>query len=234
MKKCLILYLFILFTTNLFANGKTENLIRIIENSDLWCFDKEQAIKEGKTYIKLTYQTATDFRNKTRNNLNSDLYPNKKKMTYDDLKTVFKSCNSLMFGYSYSTVGEYSWVDGKNLSYSVDYSQIETGRPIDGAGSYVIRVFFNDSVLTILLKDVTENIEQNADYDALSDLLFYKDGKLLDKNRGQERTKGYYWQDEDSIKTFYCLLKNKDSTLPESAIKFQEAAEAIFRMLKDY
>ena len=77
MKKCLILYLFILFTTNLFANGKTENLIRIIENSDLWCFDKEQAIKEGKTYIELTYQTATDFRDKTRNNLNSDLYPNK-------------------------------------------------------------------------------------------------------------------------------------------------------------
>ena len=108
MKKCLILYLFILFTTNLFANGKTENLIRIIENSDLWCFDKEQAIKEGKNYIKLTYQTATDFRNETRNNLNSDLYPNKKKMTYDDLKTVFKSCNSLMFGRSYSTVGEYS------------------------------------------------------------------------------------------------------------------------------
>ena len=216
MKKYLILYLFILFSTNFFANGKPENLIRKIENSDFWCFDKEQAVIEGKPYI------------------NSDLYPNKKQMTYDDLKTVFKSCNSLMFGHSYSTVGEYSWVDGKNLSYSVDYSQIKTERPIDGAGSYVIRVFFNDSVLTILLKDVTENIEQNADYDALSDLLFYKDGKLLDKNRGQERTKGYYWQDEDSIKTFYRLLKNKDSTLPESAIKFQEAAEAIFRMLKDY
>jgi hypothetical protein len=80
------MYLFILFTTNLFANGKTENLTSIIENSDLWCFDKEQAIKEVKTYIELTYQKATDFRNKTRNNLNSDLYPNKKMMTYDDLK----------------------------------------------------------------------------------------------------------------------------------------------------
>ena len=234
MKKYLILYLFILFTTSLFAMVNPETVIAKIEENDLWCFDEKQAVIEEKPYIKLTYQTATDFTRITRNSLNYDLYPNQKKMTYDDLKKVFKTCNNLMFGYSYSSVGEYSWIDGKYCSYSVDYSQIKTERPIDGAGTYVIRVFFENSVLTILLKDVTNNIERNKEYDALGDLLFYKDGKLLDKNKGQERTKGYYWKSEESIKVFYRLLQNKDSSLPDSAIKFQEAAEAIFDILNNY
>ena len=46
--------------------------------------------------------------------------------------------------------------------------------------------------------------------------------------------RGYYWKDEESIKVFYRLLQNKDSSLPDSAIKFQEAAEAIFDILNNY
>ena len=234
MKKLITFLLIIFVATTLFAVANPETIIETIESSDLWCFDTKQAELEGKPYINLTYQTATDFTNKTRNNFDYYSYPNQDKMIYDDVKSVFKSCNSLMFGNSYSTVGEYSWVDGKNLSYSVQYSQAKTGRPIEGAGTYVIRAFFENSVLTILLEDVTNNIERNKEYDALGDLMYYNDGNLSDKNEGQERTKGYYWKNDESPKLFYTLLKAKDSSLPESAIKFQEAAETIFSILDNY
>lgn len=218
----------------LFAMPKPESIIKDLESSNSWCFDTKQAELEGKPYIKLTYQTATDFTKKTRICFDFRKYPNQDKMIYDDVKSVFKSCNSLMFGNSYSTVGEYSWKEGKNISYSVQYTQLKTGRPIEGAGTYVIRAFFENSVLTILLEDVTNNIERNKEYDALGDLMYYNDGNLSDKNEGQERTKGYYWKNDESPKLFYTLLKAKDSSLPESAIKFQEAAETIFSILDNY
>lgn len=234
MKKIFAFLIIFVLSTCLFAMSKPESIIKDLESSNSWCFDEKQAVVEGKPYINLTYQTSSDFANKTRNSLNYDLYPNKKIMTYDDVKSVFKSCNSLMFGKSYSTVGEYSWVDGKNLSYSVQYSQAKTGRPIDSAGTYVIRVFFEDSVLTILLDNVTNVIERNVEYDSLGDLLYYNDGKLADRNEGQEGTKGYYWKNDESPKLFYTLLKSKDSSLLETAIKFQEAAETIFAILNNY
>lgn len=218
----------------LFAMQKPESIIKDLESSDLWYFDTKQAELEGKPYIKLTYQTATDFTKKTRICFDFRKYPNQDKMIYDDVKSVFKSCNSLMFGNSYSTVGEYSWKEGKNISYSVQYTQLKTGRPIEGAGTYVIRAFFENSVLTILLEDVTNNIERNKEYDALGDLMYYNDGNLSDKNEGQERTKVYYWKNDESPKLFYTLLKAKDSSLPESAIQFQEAAETIFSILDNY
>ena len=218
----------------LFAMQKPESIIKDLESSNSWCFDEKQAELEGKPYIKLTYQTATDFTKKTRICFDFRKYPNQDKMIYDDVKSVFKSCNSLMFGNSYSTVGEYSWKEGENISYSVQYTQLKTGRPIEGAGTYVIRAFFENSVLTILLEDVTNNIERNKEYDALGDLMYYNDGNLSDKNEGQERTKGYYWKNDESPKLFYTLLKAKDSSLPESAIKFQEAAETIFSILDNY
>lgn len=218
----------------LFAMPKPESIIKDLESSNSWCFDTKQAELEGKPYIKLTYQTATDFTKKTRICFDFRKYPNQDKMIYDDVKSVFKSCNSLMFGNSYSTVGEYSWKEGENISYSVQYTQLKTGRPIEGAGTYVIRAFFENSVLTILLEDVTNNIERNKEYDALGDLMYYNDGNLSDKNEGQERTKGYYWKNDESPKLFYTLLKAKDSSLPESAIKFQEAAETIFSILDNY
>ena len=234
MKKLIILLLIIFVTTSLFAVANPETIIETIESSDLWCFDTKQAKLEGKPYINLTYQTATDFTKKTRICFDFRKYPNQDKMIYDDVKSVFKSCNSLMFGNSYSTVGEYSWKEGKNISYSVQYTQLKTGRPIEGAGTYVIRVFFDDSVLTILLDNVTSIIERNKEYDSLGDLLYYNDGNLADRNEGQEGTKGYYWKNDESPKLFYTLLKSKDSSLPESAIKFQEAAETIFAILDNY
>ena len=218
----------------LFAMPKPESIIKDLESSNSWCFDEKQAVVEGKPYINLSYQTATDFTKKTRICFDFRKYPNQDKMIYDDVKSVFKSCNSLMFGNSYSTVGEYSWKEGENISYSVQYTQLKTGRPIEGAGTYVIRAFFENSVLTILLEDVTNNIERNKEYDALGDLMYYNDGNLSDKNEGQERTKGYYWKNDESPKLFYTLLKAKDSSLPESAIKFQEAAETIFSILDNY
>lgn len=234
MKKLITFLLIIFVATTLFAVANPETIIEKIKSLGLWCFDSDQAKLEGKPYINLTYQTATDFTNKTRNNFDYYSYPNRKKMTYDDVKSVFKSCNSLMFGNSYSSYREYSWKDGKNISYSVQYTQLKTGRPIEGAGTYVIRVFFEDSVLTILLDNVTSIIERNKEYDSLGDLLYYNDGKLADRNEGQEGTKGYYWKNDESPKTFYTLLKAKDSSLPKSAINFQESAEAIFSILDNY
>ena len=234
MKKILILLTMALCSVVLFAMPKPESIIKDLESSNSWCFDEKQAVVEGKPYINLSYQTATDFTKKTRICFDFRKYPNQDKMIYDDVKSVFKSCNSLMFGNSYSTVGEYSWKEGENISYSVQYTQLKTGRPIEGAGTYVIRAFFENSVLTILLEDVTNNIERNKEYDALGDLMYYNDGNLSDKNEGQERTKGYYWKNDESPKLFYTLLKAKDSSLPESAIKFQEAAETIFSILDNY
>jgi len=234
MKKILILLTMALCSVVLFAMPKPESIIKDLESSNSWCFDEKQAVVEGKPYINLSYQTASDFTKKTRICFDFRKYPNQDKMIYDDVKSVFKSCNNLMFGNSYSTVGEYSWKEGKNISYSVQYTQLKTGRPIEGAGTYVIRAFFENSVLTILLEDVTNNIERNKEYDALGDLMYYNDGNLSDKNEGQERTKGYYWKNDESPKLFYTLLKAKDSSLPASAIKFQEAAETIFSILDNY
>ncbi len=233
MKK-IIIFLFIAFIcTGLFATITPEIVIEKIKSSDLWCFDIEQAEKEKKPYIKLTYEGATDFTRKTRICLNWDLYPNQSRMTFDELKAIFKSCNNLMFGYSYSSFADYTWKEGNQLSYSIQYTQIKNG-PIEGAGSYVIRIFFDESVLTILLQDKTDYIEQKKEYEVLNELCFYKDGNLLDKNKGIERTKGYYWRNEASLKTFYDMLKNKDSSLPKEAIKFQNSTDKIFNILDNY
>ena len=90
------------------------------------------------------------------------------------------------------------------------------------------------TIQNVKLYNVKVNIEQNADYDALSDLLFYKNGQLLDKNKGLERTKGYYWKDEESIKTFNRLLQNKNSLLPESAKRLQEGLLFLKDILNNY
>ena len=226
--------LFILFiSTCLFATVTADDVFEKINSSDLWYFDRDLAVSEEKIYIELTKQTATEFTKKTRICFDWDLYPNQNEMNFDDVKSVFKSCNSLMFGPSYSTIAEYSWQEGHNLSYSIQYTQIKNG-PIECAGNYVIRVFFEDCVLTILLKDTTNYIEQKKEYKVLNDLCIYKDGTLLDLNKGIERTKGYYWKSEGSIKTFYSMLKNKDSSLTQSAIKFQTAVDELFNILNSY
>ncbi|MBQ1197140.1 MAG: hypothetical protein UH788_06155 [Treponemataceae bacterium] len=233
MKK-IIACLFTLFlVVGLFATVTPESVIEKIESLDFWCFDKKLSEGNDKAYINIRLQSATDFTRITRNSLDRDLYPNQHTMTFDEVKSVFKSCNNLMFGYSYSTIAKYYWKEGKELSYSVQYTQIKTG-PIECAGTYVIRVFFEDSVLTILLQDSSTYIEQKKDYKILNELCFYKDGNLLDKSKGTERTKGYYWKNEESIKTFYNMLKNKNSSLPKSAINFQTGVEKIFEILDSY
>lgn len=82
-----------------------------------------------------------------------------------------------------------------------------------------------------MLQDETNYIEQKKENKVLNDLCFYKDGNLLDLNKGIERTKGYYWKNDECIHTFYNMLKNKDSSLPNSARKFQFAVEEIFKIL---
>ena len=233
MKKIITLLLVLFIGTCLFATVTPDDVIEKIKSVDLWCYDRDLAVLQEKIYIELTKQTATEFTKKTRICLNWDLYPNQSEMNFDDVNSVFKSCNSLMFGHSYSTIAEYSWQEGKNLSYSIQYTQIKKG-PIECAGNYVIRVFFEDCVLTILLQDMTNYIEQKKEYKVLNDLCIYKDGTLLDLNNGIERTKGYYWKSEGSIKSFYSMLKNKDSSLPKSAIKFQTAVDELFNILNSY
>ena len=233
MKKLTICLIILFISTCLFATVTPDDVIEKIKSSDLWCFDRDLAVSEEKIYIELTKQTDVDFTRKTRIRFDWDLYPNQSEMNFDDVKSVFKSCNSLMFGHSYSTIAEYSWQEVNNFSYSIQYTQIKKG-PIECAGNYVIRVFFEDCVLTILLQDTTNYIEQKKEYKVLNDLCIYKDGTLLDLNKGIERTKGYYWKSEGSIKSFYSMLKNKDSSLPKSAIKFQTAVDELCNILKSY
>ena len=233
MKKIITLLFVLFISTCLFATVTPDDVIEKIKSSDLWCFDRDLAVSEENIYIELTKQTAADFTRKTRICFDWDLYQNQNEMNFDDVKSVLKSCNSLMFGHSYSTIAEYSWQDGNNLSYSIQYTQIKKG-PIESAGNYVIRVFFEDCVLTILLKDTTNYIEQKKEYKVLNDLCVYKDGNLLDLNKGIERTKGYYWKNEGSIKSFYSILKNKDSSLPKSALKFQTTVDELCNILNSY
>ncbi|MBQ7905769.1 MAG: hypothetical protein IJ361_08455 [Spirochaetaceae bacterium] len=234
MKKLITLLLVLFIGTCLYAIVTPETIIEKINSLDLWCYDRNLAESGEKIYIELTEDTAADFTRKTRICFDWDLYPNQNEMNFEDVKSVFKSCNNLMFGYSYSTIADYSWKDGKNISYSVQYTIEKSGQPVDSAGTYVIRVFFNDNVLTILLRDESKFIEQKKEYKILNDLCIYKDGTLLDLNKGIERTKGYYWKNEGSIKTFYNMLKNKDSSLPKSSVNFQIAVEKIFEILDSY
>lgn len=231
MKKLTTCLIILFIGTCLFATVSPETIIEKIKDSDLWSFDKDCATSEEKPYIKLTYQTADDFTRLTRKSLNSELYPNKSELNFDDIKSIFKSCNNLALGPSYSTVGKYFWKESKRLSYSVQYTQTKLGRPIENAGTYIIRVFFEESVLTILLQDETNFSDQKKEYEVLNDLCFYKDGNLLDINKGLERTKGYYWKNDECIQIFYDMLKNKDSSLPSTVRKFQFAAEEIFKIL---
>lgn len=233
MKKIITLLFVLFISTYLFATVTSDDVIEKIKSVDLWCYDRDLAVSEEKIYIELTKQTATEFTKKTRICFDWDLYPNQSEMNFDDVKSVFKSCNSIMFGHSYSSIAEYSWQEGINLSYSIQYTQIKNG-PIECAGNYVIRVFFEDCVLTILLKDTTNYIEQKKEYKVLNDLCIYKDGTLLDLNKGIERTTGYYWKSEGSIKTFYSMLKNKDFYLPKSAIKFQTTVDELCNILNSY
>jgi|GEM_PF-7018615 hypothetical protein len=48
------------------------------------------------------------------------------------------------------------------------------------------------------------------------------------------KIKGNHWKNDESIESFYRILKTKDSSLLETAIKFQEAVETIFAILNNY
>ena len=84
------------------------------------------------------------------------------------------------------------------------------------------------------IADFTDCTERNADYDALTDYVYLNEGIKSDMSRGIEGTRGYYFIDEDVADSFYQKLIEKDASLPESALRFQEAAECIETILKNY
>ena len=233
MKKIVLLTLLVLSVNSVFGQINTENLTKTLEDSGLFCFDKTEAENIQKTYITITCESAEYFTRTTRIWFNSDLYENRREMTYEDVKNAFKECNNELFGISYSNTSHYTWKDGKNFSYSIDYVQMRPGIPFDGAGDYVIRVFTDTHVYIILLEDTSDNSERNKDYDSLSDLCFYKEGQKLDISKGLERTQGYQWKSKEAIEEFYNRLRKLDSSLPESAIKFQESELYLEKILED-
>ncbi|WP_287048780.1 hypothetical protein [Treponema sp.] len=184
----------------------------------------------------MSYASDEDYLSGERLYLDPRLFSDTKKATIKDIKSVMRR------GLNISELPDYSisykkrrWVDGKKLSFEICYGQsVKSSIPVYGAGLYSFTVFAKDGVYRINLSDSTDGRERNADYDALSEYFYFKEGIRRDMSRGIEGTRGYYFINEDAADRFYQKLIEKDASLPESALRFQEAAECIETILKNY
>ena len=184
----------------------------------LSCISEEEYLKEERPY------------------LDSSLFSDTKKASVKDIKSVMRRGLRISDRPSYSTDYEKRrWVDGKKLSFEICYNQsTKKNIPIFASGVYTFTVFSKDGVYRMSIADFTDCTERNADYDALTDYLYFNEGIKRDMSRGIEGTRGYYFIDEDAADSFYQKLIEKDASLPESALRFQEAAECIETILKNY
>lgn len=230
MKKILIVLTMVLFSISLFADDFENYLKTEIEKLDCVTMNSNS---EEKPKVTIKVQTDEQFLKSQRMVLNDDLFSNKDKVSINDIKAELKKDKNIYRPLYRSRLYIYSWQEGKKLSYSVSYEQY-TSSPINSFGFYTILVFYENKVYTIGITKSQLIEEPREDFDSLKGYFIFKLGQKQNIDKGLEQTQGYYCINEDSARAFYTLLKNKDSTLPESAIKFQEAAEAIFRLLKDY
>lgn len=196
--------------------------------------NREEDIKSeiNKFHLLISYDTKETFMRGKIIWLNEDIFPEKDSVVFEDVKSKLKECKNI-FAFTNSEYLNFRWNEGRKLAYSVMYSQ-QKYRQILAAGVYVFRIFIKDAIYTIKLSDPTNVEERNADYDALTDYLYFNEGIKRDMSRGIEGTRGYYFIDEDAADSFYQKLIEKDASLPESALRFQEAAECIETILKNY
>lgn len=229
-----------------FSQRLPKKLVKQLEDSGLFYFvcaqngiNAEPKIvnyASDKLPLRMSYDTNEEYLRGERPYLDSKLFSDKEKATIKDIQSVMKR------GLNISELPDYSisykkrrWVDGKKLSFEICYGQsLKPGLPVYGAGKYTFTAFAKDGVYRINLSDSTDGRERNADYDVLTEYFYFKEGIRRDMSRGIEGTRGYYFINEDAAERFYQKLTEKDSALPESALRFQEAAECIETILKNY
>lgn len=229
MKKNLVLLILTLLSNILFAQNFPEKIKEKLEKSNLFVFNKIDALKYKKPTIEFFCESNEDFTRITSVAMDQNLLQNITNIDYNSLKKMFIDEKNI-FGNSYL---KFEWQEGNNLGYSIMYSQ-QTERPIYGAGVYVIRIFDKEYVYTIRLSDYTKLDEPNDEYNTLNDIFVYKNGQKEDRSKGLEQTQGYYCINENSAEKFYTKLKNKDKSLPKSAQNFEKARLFIEDVLNHY
>ena len=241
------IFLVLLMTANFaFSQRLPEKLAKQFEDTGLFYFAyvhnginiKPDIVNYDPTKLclRMSYTSDEDYLKGERPYLDSKLFSDTERATIKDIKSVMRR------GMNISELPDYSvsykkrrWVDGKKLSFEICYGQsVKSSIPVYGAGLYSFTVFAKDGVYRINLSDPTDGRERNADYDALSEYFYFKEGIRRDMSRGIEGTRGYYFINDDAADLFYQKLIDKDSSLPESALRFQEAAECIETILKNY
>ncbi len=245
MKKLFIL-ISLVAANCVFAQPLPKKLVKQFEDTGLFYFEyvynginiKPDIVNYDPTKLplRMSYASDEDYLSGERLYLDPRLFSDTKKATIKDIKSVMRR------GLNISELPDYSisykkrrWVDGKKLSFEICYGQsVKSSIPVYGAGLYSFTVFAKDGVYRINLSDSTDGRERNADYDALSEYFYFKEGIRRDMSRGIEGTRGYYFINEDAADRFYQKLIEKDASLPESALRFQEAAECIETILKNY
>lgn len=240
MKKRILLSLLLLVTNFVFAKDLFADLLKQIQDTKLfYIYDSSARIlpteeeTNGKISIKITINTNEEFTKIIKSEMDPDRFPSKENILFDDIKSYFKLEDNI-FGFTFGDYMDFQWHNGKNLSYLRIYTQNKK-RINTGTGTYGYRVFGSNYVYTIIILDPTDVTERNKEYDALSDLFYFKEGQKLDIQRGLEQTQGYYFVNgEASAKEFYQRLTRKDSSMPKSALKFQKAAEKLEEILNQY
>lgn len=194
-------------------------------------FEQTSALGTQITY-EITEQSKEKFAERIRRNLNTEIFPNYDSMSYDDILAALKKEINI-FKFTSGELCIFNWSDCENLSYSLMYSQNISGR-MYGAGVFVFRVFKDDVVYTIRISDQTDIQEHIPEYDAMDDILFFKSGQKMDALRGIEGNQGYYMVSKSAAEEFCNRLEQKDSRLPDSALRFYEAKEYIETFLDTY
>lgn len=241
MKKRILLSLLLLVTNFLFSQNLPEKLKSKIEDAGLFAISystnlvgEERDSFIGQNLLEIEYQSSDTFTRLTASNLIDGIFENPKNPTIKEIKDALKTCKNI-FMFTDNHFSAFRWNEGKNLSYSIMYSQSPWNSAISAAGIYVFRVFDGDNVFILRLSDMTDLTDENEEYNALSDILYFKKGQKLDRKRGIEGDQGYYFINKKvSAKKFYEMLLFKDSSMPKSALKFQEAAEKLEEILNQY
>ena len=229
-----IALILLFFCTPIYSQEHFSDIKTEITKFDLFSFDKISSVNNKKVFVEfVSNETKDDFIRKSKIEMSHlDYFQNKDEITYEDLKYAYKN-NFLNRKSLWNRYYAYEWKEGKNLEFLITYSQ-ETALPIKGAGIYVFHVFDKDNVYVIRISDNLILDEPNTEYDKLDSIFVFKNGQKMDENKGLEQTQGYYCKNEKSVKEFYDMLKKKDKSLPESAIKFQEAKMLIENILMKY
>lgn len=233
MRKIILVFIMLYFTNAIFSQTIPNKIMNKINESNLFSFNNEEAVKECKPLITIICESNEKFTRKTKNELsNSDLFSNKDDITYEDIKNAYKY-DQLSHKSLWNRYITYEWKTGNQLEYSIMYSQ-ETELPIHGAGIFVFYIFDKEYVYIIRISDYIVLDEPNAEYDTLNNIFFFKEGQKADTTKGLEQTQGYYCINKESVKLFYEKLRNNDKSLPTSAHKLQKGVAFLESVLNNY